>query len=328
MNDEKFCRIGEALDRLISTDVSARGAIVSLYQAARKLTDKPLTYNVASLLVENVKPKDKVILATGWIDQPEAAPNFGETDGPSGTIALARALRLNCQAACIVYTNEKLVDGLKKIAQTAGFHCVEPNQLNASIELNKLMTISILPFSEDWQIAKEQAKKALDEYQPACCIAVECGGMDDEGKIYSMSGTDTSPSQAKIDYLFQEAYQKGILTIGIGDGGNEVGMANIKESLPNIDLAPTTKVNALLTAVISNWGCYAVSDMLAALKNNLYYLYTPDMEERMLRNSADNGFHDAIYGGVEYSVDGCTVSVSRAMVEVMREVVEQGMKRF
>ena len=328
MEKDKFYHIGEALDRLISVDVSARGVIGHLYKAARALSDKPLTYSVANLLSESIKPQDKVILATGWIDQPEAAPNFGETDGPSGAVILARALRLNCQAACIIYTNEKLVEGMKKVAQTAGFHCVEPSELDASIKLGKLMTIAILPFPTDRVKAQEQAKTVLAEHKPSCCIAVECGGMDEQGKIYSMNGVDTSKSQAKLDYIFQEAYRNGIVTIGVGDGGNEIGMANIKKSLYNKAFAPTTEVTLLLAAVISNWGCYAVSNMLSALKGNVDYLYNPDMEERILKNAADSGFHDAIYGCVEYSVDGCTLPINKAIVELMREIVVQSMKKL
>ena len=82
----------------------------------------------------------------------------------------------------------------------------------------------------------------------------------------------------------------------------------------------------LLAAVISNWGCYAVSDMLCALTGELGHLHTPEREERILKNAADNGFHDAMCGGVEYSVDGCTLPVHVSIVRLMKEIVEQGLK--
>jgi hypothetical protein len=34
-----------------------------------------------------------------------------------------------------------------------------------------------------------------------------------------------------MDYLFEEAKRRGILTIGIGDLGNELGMGYIKEAI-------------------------------------------------------------------------------------------------
>jgi hypothetical protein len=337
MDKEALCRIGEALDRLMTIDIAARGSIACLYAAARKLGEGPLSLGAARILKNSVKAKDKVLLATGWIDQPEAAPGFGETDGPGGTFVLARALRLLCQAACVVVTDAGLVEGMKKVAQAAGFHCVEPDALLRSLERDKLMTLSILPFPDEAAEAKAAAAKLLDAIGPVACLAIERGGMNEEGRIHSMVGFDTSAAQAKIDYIFQEARRRKITTLGIGDGGNEIGMANIKDCVrENIKyggecqcpcqkgIAPATPVDFLLAAAVSNWGCYAVADMLAALCGRPDLAHTPELEERILKNAADNGFHDAMRGGVEYSVDGCALPVHTAMVALMREAVRQG----
>jgi hypothetical protein len=337
MNEETFYRIGEALDTLMRTDIAARGSIAYLYGAARELGQGPLTLGAAKILKNSIKAKDRVLLATGWIDQPEAAPGFGETDGPGGTFVLARALRQLCQAACVVATDAGLVDGMKKVAQAAGFHCVAPEDLDASIERGKLMTLSILPFPVDPEEAKGAAAKLLDKIGPAACIAVERGGMNEEGRIHSMVGFDTSAAQAKIDFIFQEASRRKITTIGIGDGGNEIGMANIKDCVREKikygreclcpcgkGIAPATTVDYLLAAAVSNWGCCALADMLAALCGQPDLAHTPELEERILKNAADNGFHDAMRGGVEYSVDGCDLSAHVAMVTLMRAAVRQG----
>ena len=337
MDKEAICRVGEALDRLMTIDVAARGSITCLYEAARKLSREPLTLGAAKILKNSVKAKDRVLLATGWIDQPEAAPGYGETDGPGGTFVLARALRILCKAACVVVTDAGLVDGMKKVAQAAGFHCVEPDALNYSIERDKLMTLSILPFPDKESEAKAAAVKLLEEIKPVVCVAIERGGMNEEGRIHSMVGFDTSTAQAKIDYIFQEAPKRKIKTIGIGDGGNEIGMANIKDCVKeNIKygreclcpcrkgIAPATFVDHLLAAAVSNWGCCAVADMLAALCGRPDLAHTPEMEERILKNAADSGFHDAMSGGVEYSVDGCSLPVHTAMVTLMRAAAQQG----
>ena len=339
MQQEKLYKIGDTLDNLIKLDISSRGSINCLFEAARSLSEGPLSFSFAKALQQKVKAKDKIILTTGWIDQPEAAPNFGETDGPGGTMVLARALRLLLHAQCIILTDEQLVEGMKKVAQAAGFHCVQPTQLEESIERNKLMTISILPFPVEREEAKVRAEEILDEINPACCISVERGGMNEDGCIHSMCGTDTSQTQAKIDYVFQAAGKRGITTFAIGDGGNEIGMGNIKDSIREKvkygskclcscgkGIAPSTKVDYLLTAVISNWGCYAISNMLCALTGQLNHLHTPELEERILKNAADSGFHDAMYGGVEYSVDGCALPVHLSAVRLMKEIVEQGIK--
>ena len=336
---EKIRQIAEGIDKLMITDIASRGCINVLYKAAREKFDEPLSLGMAKRLADKIKPKDRVILATGWMDQPEVAPGFGETDGPGGTMVLARALRQLCQAECIVVTDAELVAGMKKVAQAAGFHCVEPEALDVSIEQGKLMTISIIPFPTDHSEAKKQASILLDKINPACCIAVERGGMNEEGRIHSMMGKDTSAVQAKVDYIFMEAKARNIMTMAIGDGGNEIGMANIKavikEKIQYGDvcqcdckkgIAPSTEVDYLLTAAISNWGCFAVANILCALKADLSKLHNAQKEERILKNAADNGFHDAMYGGVEYSVDGCELSTHMAMATIMKQLIEQGLK--
>ena len=336
---DKIRQIAEGIDKLMITDIASRGCIEVLYKAAREKHDEPLSLGMAKILSEKVKPKNRVILTTGWMDQPEIAPGFGETDGPGGTMVLARALRQLCQAECIVVTDAELVDGMKKVAQAAGFHCVQPEMLDVSIEQGKLMTISIISFPVDRDEAKRQATVLLDEIKPACCISVERGGMNEDGCIHSMVGKDTSKNQAKVDYIFIEARCRGIATMAIGDGGNEIGMANIKdvikEKIPHGDvcrcacgkgIAPSTEVDYLLTAAISNWGCFAVANMLCVLKADLSKLHDAQKEERILKNAADSGFHDAMYGGVEYSVDGCELSAHMSMATIMNQLVKQGLK--
>ncbi len=47
---------------------------------------------------------------------------------------------------------------------------------------------------------------------------------------------------ARLDYLFEH----GIPSVGIGDGGNEIGMGNLAEVIPGVD--------RLVLASVSNWG--------------------------------------------------------------------------
>ncbi|MCQ9208817.1 MAG: DUF4392 domain-containing protein, partial [Omnitrophica bacterium] len=67
--------------------------IDTLYNAARKKTpnSNPLSYEAAKGIMENVKKGSVAFLLTGWY-----LPHFmsGETDGPPGAAALARALDL------------------------------------------------------------------------------------------------------------------------------------------------------------------------------------------------------------------------------------------
>lgn len=336
MDSTKLVEIAESLDRLCNMDISGRGVIRTLFAAARANSEKPLTLAAAERLCETVKPGDPVIIATGWIDQPLAAPDRGETDGPPGALALARALRVGLKAMPIILVDECLVDGMVQVARAAGFHTVPVESLKHSIELNKLQTLAILSLPVDHAQAKAEAKELIERIRPTACIAIERGGMNEAGRIHNMSGFDTSATQAKMDYVFIEAGKRKILTVGIGDGGNEIGMANIapaiREQLPygqkcqcpcGLGLAPTTPVDVLLTATVSNWGGYALAAQIAAITGQAGAMNTPEREQAVLTAAAGADFHDAIYGSIALSVDGLTLDVHQSMITMMREVVRQ-----
>lgn len=330
-------QLGKTLDTIVNINISRRGAIEHLFKfALERNSGKPLVLSAAEKILTTVKPKDRVFLTTGWIDQPIAAPNFAETDGPAGTLVLARTLRQACKACVILFTDEQLIPGMKYLAQMAGFHCVEPDILEQSIELNKLMTMSILPFPKEHNDAKIMAKTMIEKYKPTCLIAAERGGLNEMGKIHNMLGCDTGDSQAKVDYLFQEAFQEGILTIGIGDGGNEIGMANISDGIKThiefgdkcqcecgLGIAPSTLVDMLVTGTVSNWACYGLTAMLAALRMNRNYLHTAQREELLMITAMQAGFHDAIYGSIGMSVDNFPLEVHCSIIGLINEAVEK-----
>lgn len=339
-NFEKFSPLANRLDRLMSLDITCRGVIQVLYTAAAELQGAPLVLSAAQNLLRQVHPGDAVFIATGWMDQPLVDPGHGETDGPPGAIALARALRITCKARPIILTDASLVDGIATLARAAGCQCVPPENLHYSISMNKLLTLSVLPFPEDWTSAEKEAIRLFNEFSPTACIALERGAMNEQGVIHNMAGMNTNASQAKLDAVFQIATQKSVLTLGIGDGGNEIGMANIadciRSSIPfgpkcacgcGGGLAPHTPVDLLMPAAVSNWGAYALASMLAALTGLKDALPDPVRERLVLEASVGAGFHDAIYGEVCGSVDGASMETQLAVVQLMREAVLQDAKR-
>ena len=338
MDSSKLREVAEILDNLINTDISGRGVIRPLFAAARDLLDKPMTLAAMNLLNDSIKPGDPVFIATGWVDQPLVAPGCGESDGPPGAVFLARALRMSLQALPIIIVDESLVDGLKAVARAAGLQCVPPEHLRYSVELNKLITVSIISFPADPGAAKKEATRLLETFKPAACIAIERGSMNEADVIHNMAGRDTGETMAKLDYLFRAAINSAIPTIGIGDGGNEIGMGNIAEAIQKhipygqkcqcpcgCGLAPTTVVDVLVTATISNWGAYAIAALLGAATGK-DVINTSDNELRVLQAAASAGFHDPIAGYVTPSVDGCRAEVQLAMVSLIREIVVQRQK--
>jgi hypothetical protein len=341
MEEGKLTKIAETLDGLIRLDIPGRGVIGCLYAAAREKAGRPLTLAAACLLADRVRPGDTVILATGWVDQPEVSPGCGESDGPPGTVALARAIRLALKATPVIVTDACLVEATKAVARAAGFECVPAEAVGLSVARNKLMTTTVLPFPEEAAAAGEEAARLLTAFKPAACIAIERGGGNGAGVIHNMAGLDTSASQAKLDQLFAAARRQGVATLAIGDGGNEIGMGNIaaavRERVPygaacqcgcGGGLAAATEVDVLVTASISNWGSYALAALLAA--KLAVPAAAPDevKERRVLEATAAAGFHDPLAGGVFPGADGCGLVTSLAMVTLILEAVRQGSDRY
>ena len=337
---EGFRALAARLDQLMNLDIVCRGAIEPLYEPAARRLEGPMVWEAAKSLVQRVMPGDAVFIATGWVDQPLVDPGHGETDGPPGAVTLARALRMTCKARPIILTDACLVEGMARLARAAGLQRVEPEHLQYSIEMNKLLTVSILPFPEEWSEAQKEATRLFDELSPAACIAIERGGMNEQGIIHNMAGKDTCATQAKMDAIFRQAREAGVLTMGIGDGGNEIGMANIadciRESIPFGEkcacgcgggIAPATPVDILMTATISNWGAYGLAAMLGAMTNMPEALPDPEREQRILKATISAGFHDAIYSEICGSVDGSAMPVQLAVAQLMEEAVLQHMKR-
>ena len=330
----------ENIDRLINIDISARGIIDVLYKEARALQSEPLTLAAVNFLQQKIKPGDYVFLTTGWPDQALAIPENGETDGPPGTSALAWSLRLSLKACPIIITDPFLVEGMKLVLRSVGFHCVAAEQLPASIKYNSVPTAAVLPFPLDDSSARHEASRLLKQFNPAVCIAIERGGMNEKGRIHTMRGIDTAPFQAKVDHIFAAARKEGIATMGIGDGGNEIGMANIagkiRDKIPNgtacqcpcgSGITPSTPVDLLVTSTISNWASYAVANLLAAVRNEPRATHTPEKETTVLSATAAADFHDPILGMVAPSVDGCRAPIHVSVVTVLNEIIRQSLQR-
>ena len=91
---------------------------------------------------------------------------------------------------------------------------------------------------------------------------------------------DFSEGRSRLDHMIDIAKSRGIPTIGVGDGGNEIGMgAFAKEVAENIKfgdkICPTSATDILLPCGVSNWGCYAIQAALAIMKGNIAQPYAP-----------------------------------------------------
>ena len=133
-------------------------------------------------------------------------------------------------------------------------------------------------------------------------------------------GKDRSHT-AQIDRLFDAAYGR-IPTIGIGDGGNEIGMGNLADVIAEkLPLVPCrTKVDKLVIATVSNWGAYGIAAYLEKLSGVPVFPEFEDVEAYVQRT--------LLLGSVDGSseknvcrVDGFSPAESEEVYAALRQAI-------
>jgi hypothetical protein len=323
--------IGATIDRLVNLDVSGYGVIGRLYEAAVARQGGPLTLRAAARLVEAVGADHHVFLTGGWI-----LPGYlahGENDGPIGCAALARALSFGLHARPIVLTEERLVPNVEATCRAAGLLVYDVAEL-CQITATAVPGVSVLPFPIDDAAASTEAERLVREYAPRAVIAIEKNGPNRLGVYHMVGGTDNSANVAKVGRLFEAAQRLGILTIGIGDRGNEIGFAVIHDVVAGLlpfgttcrcpcgaGVADNTAVDVLVTSCVSNWGAYGIAACLAELLQNPELLHTPETEAQLIQACAQAGGFDGMSGRPVFAMDGMRGEVSVAIVELLREII-------
>jgi len=112
-----------------------------------------------------------------------------------------------------------------------------------------------------------------------------------------------SAETAQVDALFE----RGIPSVGIGDGGNEIGMGNVASAVAACGkLVPdpcVTRVSNLVIASVSNWGGYGLVAALSSLVGR-DLLPSVDEERRLVERTAALGAVDGTTGEADGKVDG------------------------
>lgn len=131
-------------------------------------------------------------------------------------------------------------------------------------------------------------------------IAIERCSLAADGKPHREHGWDISADTAPLDHLFEDAgWTAPWTTIGIGDGGNEIGMgvlpkALVESDIPNGQLiAARTGCDHLIVSGVANWGAYGLLAATASLRPDLSASllkhFNGDMEEQILSAAVNIG---------------------------------------
>jgi len=202
------------------------------------------------------------------------------------------------------------------------------------------ISISAVSFTKDVNEAAKQADEIISKGLPSAVISIECPGANSIGTYHNAVGLDVTELEAKQDILFTKLQDKGVLNIAIGDLGNEIGMGTIKEHLEeyipyaaegkcncgcNGGIAVATKADNIITATVSDWGCYGLIAAIAYLKKDLEILHTKELQEEAMIVASRSGMID-MYGWLVPAIDGFGLSMNLSMVNLMRECVSYAIK--
>ena len=238
---------------------------------------------------------------------PHATPPCGETDGPLGALFLAGALS-PLGIGVVVATDPFCVSAVR-----AG--------LDAGGQTSLVVT---LPFADDADLYAGYVDAFGDAGVPTHYVALErVGPSFHHGRCFTMSGRDITDQMRPGHLLFEEHldpnWQWGpddrVPSIGIGDGGNEIGMGKIPhetivKNIPNSDLTHCrVPTDHLIVAGVSNWGAYALAAGVALLRGVQLpnELFDPDRERELLQVIVDAGpLVDGVTGKQTATVDGLT----------------------
>jgi len=331
---DRISIIGETIDKLITADIAQRDVVTELYRLAREKFDTPLSMHAARLLHESVISGDVVFITTGWPNRPRLSPEIAESDGPAGAVVLGRALQKAANILPVYVIEENLVNAMAIVAQAGGFKVLSPDEILLALAegISLEPAALVLGFPSDPKEAENVAPNLFEQYNPAALISIEKGGYNQEGLILTSWANDSTRYMAKVDFLIQEVRQHGKLLIGIGDGGNEIGMSAIANGIRDFlrfgdRIVPICETDALVVASVSNWGAYGVAACLAFLKQDIGVFHDENLERRILHACVDAGLIDGLTSRVEEGTDGLEVDVHAAVVAILKKTVEMGIQR-
>lgn len=245
-------------------------------------------------------------LITGFY-VPRGDTPAAETDGPVGTALLAAALAA-CGVPARIAVDEPCAAAVRAAVDAAGGG----------------VSVDVVGIEDRAGIARVAGTWKAAGVSHA--VAIERCGPSPDGKPRNMRGVDVSPWTAPLDELFMA---HDWVRIGVGDGGNEIGMGRlppglIARTVPNgAQIACVTGCDHLVVAGVSNWGALGLVAALAVLRPDwaptLGRFVTAERDAAVTRATVEKaGAIDGVTARREATVDGFGPEVHAALIEDLR----------
>ncbi|MEH6824343.1 MAG: DUF4392 domain-containing protein [Motiliproteus sp.] len=215
-----------------------------------------------------------------------------ETDGPVGAIAL--------------------YDTLEYLGAQPVIVCGPPMS-TALADKYRVHEIKVGPHDQ----REQEAAQALEKFKPSLVLSIERPGQAEDGHYYNMRGEDISARAACFDTFLDQCVCP---TLAIGDGGNEIGMGNVKLALADLDItAAHTCCDELIVADVSNWGAYGIIAFLGLWRNEDLLARIDPMP--ILQYISELGSVDGVTRRNELTEDGLSPDEGRSLLLQLRQLI-------
>lgn len=283
---------------------------------------------------------DAVAIVTGFCVA-DLKPPMAETDGPPGALFLARALSALGREVTLVSDGsgfDLLRRGCRLWALDAQLVdlAASPGGLRMSLSdlLPPALTRRLTHVVAIERVGPSHTPDSIRHQTgntPAAIAQFEAEvPREHHDRCHNMRGVIIDEYSAPAHHLFEAARSSGdgITTIGIGDGGNEIGMGTIpwqalraalqgQQAGRIICRVPT---DFLLLAGVSNWGAYALACAVACLAGRHDFIadWNEASERQLIEHLVrEGGAVDGLTRRREATVDGLPLD---AYLSVLRQI--------
>lgn len=278
------------------------------------------------------------------------AAGYGETDGPLGAVYLARTLpALGVRVALVTdgFCRPALAAGLTACGAGGDVRLMTvpppghpwdaflqvdwPTFARTTIGLTHLLALERVGPSHT--TASVQTGAGADSLPgPSLRDFAHEVPREHRDRCHTMRGVDITGHTSPAHLLFEQAKQDAahVVTLGVGDGGNEIGMGKVPWSVIRVNIpngaviACRIATDYLIVAGVSNWGAYALACGVAAVKGITPPAdwFDPDRELSILGTMVKEGpLVDGVTGEFTPTVDGLSFEQYAAPLRRLGEIM-------
>eukprot|EP01028_Stygiella_incarcerata_P010304 TRINITY_DN525_c0_g1_i1.p1 TRINITY_DN525_c0_g1~~TRINITY_DN525_c0_g1_i1.p1 ORF type:complete len:305 (-),score=94.81 TRINITY_DN525_c0_g1_i1:381-1295(-) len=195
---------------------------------------------------DSLMSASNVVILTGFCIPPT------ETDGPPGAAILARTL-LHLGASVTIVSDKPNEKAIETCLDVLG--------------ISSACSLKVFPVGPALQLS--DIDSLLTDVTHV--VSIERVGPSEDGCCYNMSGQDITGVTAPLHMVVEIGKEKGAVTIGIGDGGNEIGMGKVRDKVSRFirkgsKIGCVIQCDHLIVSGVSNWGGMGLAAAILLLK--------------------------------------------------------------